>query len=396
MWKLIEFLKRMKSCILVNLLLFLSVFQVLPVPVSIDDVYYNLNETDKTASVTCHYKYGDPTTDWMYFTSDSLYVGDVVIPSEVVLNGETYTVNEIGTNAFAGSKLMTSLSLPASVTTIGSGSFSLCTALSSISVDTENPVYLSDNGIMYNKSPISIFFVPRALKGVVTLLDGLTEVSSSAFQSCTLITSVTIPNSVTKICDGAFDKCTSLTEVVVGTGLEVIERNAFSNCSQLEVADFSATKLKSIGHSAFDGCSSLMYAMLGDYLETIGNYAFYGNALVGILLPSTLKSIGTKAFYGCVSLYTVINKSVLNVKTGSEDNGYVAYYATEVSGNEIVESSEKTYVVYDKDGITLHKVKNRRIQVFDLHGRFLYNQICNDETLRLNSNGLYVRVKISE
>ncbi len=386
----------MRRWILMNLSLFLLVFQAFPVPVSIDDVYYNLNETDKTASVTCRYKYGDPTTDWMYFTSDSLYMGDVVIPSEVVLNGETYTVSEIGTNAFAGSKLMTSLSLPATVTTIGSGTFSLCNALSSIFVDMENPVYLSDNGIMYRKDPISIFFVPRALSGVVTLLDGLTEVSSSAFQSCTSVTSVTIPNSVTKICDGAFDKCTSLTEVVVGTGLEAIERNAFSNCSQLVVADFSATKLKSIGHSAFDGCSSLMYAMLGDFLETIGNYAFYGNALVGILLPATLKSIGTKAFYECESLSTVINYSDLNVQAGSEENGYVAYYATEVSGNELVEASEDPFVVNGKDGITLYNVKNRRIQVFDLHGRFLYNQICNEETLHLNSNGLNVRVKISE
>ncbi len=386
----------MKKWVLMNLLLVLLVFQALSVPVSINDVYYNLNETDKTASVTCRYKYGDPTTDWMYFTSDSLYKGDVVIPSEVVSDGVTYTVNEIGTNAFAGSKLMTSLSLPATVTTIGSGTFSLCNSLASISVDAENDVYLSDNGIMYTKSPISIFFVPRALSGIVTLLDGLTEISSSAFQGCSFVTSVTIPNSVTKICDGAFDKCTSLTEVVVGTGLEAIERNAFSNCSQLVVADFSATKLKSIGHSAFDGCSSLVYAMLGDFLETIGNYAFYGNALVGILLPSTLKSIGTKAFYDCVSLSTVVNYSVLNVQAGSEDNGYVAYYATEVSGNELVEDSEKPFVVYGRDGIILYNVKNRRIQVFDLHGRFLYNQVCNDETLRLNGNGLNVRVKISE
>ena len=384
----------MKRWILTNLLLMLMVLQALSVPVLIDNVYYNLNETAKTALVTCRYKNGDPTSDWMYFTSDSLYVGDVVIPSEVVWNGVTYTVNEIGTNAFAGSKLMTSLSLPASVTTFGTGTFSLCTALSYISVDAENPVYQSDNGIMYTKSPLSIFFVPRALDGIVTLLDGLTEVSSSAFQGCSLIESVTIPNSVTKICDGAFDKCTSLTEVVVGTGLESIERNAFSNCTQLEIADFSDTKLKSIGHSAFDGCSSLMYVLLGNYLETIGNYAFYGNGLVGILLPSTLKSIGTKAFYGCESLSTVINYSDLGVQAGSEDNGYVAYYATDVSDNEVVEASEKPFVVYDKEGVTLYNVKNRHIQVVDLHGRFLYNQICNDESLRLNNCGWNVRVRI--
>ena len=45
----------------------------------------------------------------------------------------------------------------------------------------------------------------------VTIPDSVTEIGSYAFYGCTSLTSITIPDSVTVIGDGAFENCESLT-----------------------------------------------------------------------------------------------------------------------------------------------------------------------------------------
>ena len=48
------------------------------------------------------------------------------------------------------------------VTSIGGWAFSICSSLESISVDTDNPAYASDNGVLFNKDFSTIIQVPTA------------------------------------------------------------------------------------------------------------------------------------------------------------------------------------------------------------------------------------------
>ena len=79
----------------------------------IDGIRYNLNNETKTAEVTTGFK-KDACT------------GNFVIPEKVIWNETEYTVTSIGYGAFSGCSELTSITIPNSVTSIGTRSFYDC------------------------------------------------------------------------------------------------------------------------------------------------------------------------------------------------------------------------------------------------------------------------------
>ena len=357
----------------------------------VDGIYYSFNEELGEAVVT--YRGAEEEDGWMYFSASELYVDDVVIPAEVTYKGKSYSVTGIGTNAFAGSKYLTSLSLPSTITYFGEDVFPLCQSLHTILVDENNPHYFVYSGVLYSRNPDAIFYVPRALSGMVEILDGVKEIPSTAFNLCSFVEQVVIPNSVQTIKDGAFFRCTSLTDVTIGSGVTSIMRDAFSDCTSLEVIKIPSN-VKTIGVSAFSGCTNLFYLILNEGLETIESYAFYGcSSIFSVLLPSSLKSIGEKAFYDCVSLSSVLNESPLEIELGSESNGYVAYYANEILTTDILEVGVvEGQIVAEKSALRFFYMENRTIEVFDIVGNCVYRGVVPHEDFSLGElkSGVYL------
>lgn len=358
--------------------------------VLVNGIYYDIDSEKQTAKVTFK-PYDDDPDGWMYYPKDSLYVGEVVIPSEFTYDGLEYAVNLVGDNAFAGSELMTTLQLPASVVSFGSSCFSLCKALYSVSVDAENPKFQSYRGIVYEKGNLSLFFAPRALSGTVELLEGIKEIPSSAFQYCTLA-AIAIPNSVEVIGDGAFNSCSELVDVQFGTGLREIARDAFSQCRYLQILDFSETQLESIGLAAFMDCVDLNIVYLSDCLVTIGRNAFRDCDLIGISLPATLKTIDENAFLGCERMTTVINNSSLKIEPGSEANGCVGLYLPVENTNSFDLNSKRPYLKQVDQTVYIYNVEGEKVKVYDLTGRVLYRteNATGDLHLKLEKKGLYI------
>ena len=280
--------------------------------VEIEGIYYNLNSEDKTAVV---------------ISGGEKYSGEVVIPSSITVEGKEYPVTSIG-GAFYNCKDLTSVTIPNSVTSIGSSAFWGCSGLTSVTI------------------PNSVTSIGRnAFSGCsgltsVTIPNSVTSIGESAFAHCSGLTSVTIPNSVTSIGDcalsgcsglkdviivnnmfvhlpetysghysipenisqiigGAFYNCSGLTSVTIPNSVTSIGRNAFEYCTGLTSVTIP-NSVTSIGYEAFDNCSGLTSVTIPNSVTSVGDYAFYNcSNLTSIAIPNSVTSIGYYSFYRC-------------------------------------------------------------------------------------------------
>ena len=249
----------------------------------------------------------------------------VNIPSKVRIDGKVYNVTCIRDSAFGCCNSLTSISIPESVSSIGSWAFDGCSSLTSISIPEEvtyigggafsrcdklTPHLLTyDNGTkcygwVGNRDSCINVVIPR----------GVSSIGKFAFYGCSSLTSISIPEGVTSIGSWAFDGCSSLTSISIPEGVSSIEFMAFAGCSSLTSISIPEG-VTSIGYDAFGGCSSLTTISIPESVSSIESWAFYGcSSLTSISIPESVSNIGSYAFYGCSSLTTIsIPESVSNI-----------------------------------------------------------------------------------
>ena len=139
----------------------------------------------------------------------------------------------------------------------------------------------------------------------LTLPAGITSISDCAFEGCSGLTSLTLPAGITSIGSRAFYWCSGLTSLTLPDGITSIGSGAFSDCSGLTSLILPAG-ITSIGDDAFWGCSGLTSLTLPATITSIGDCAFYiCSGLTSLTLPDGITSIGYSAFEGCSRLKEV-------------------------------------------------------------------------------------------
>ena len=277
----------------------------------VDGIYYDLDTTNKTATVVQN--------------AMDTYLGSVDIPSTFVHNSTLYTVTSIGKKAFNNCEFLYSVTIPESVTSIGDEAFQFCRRL-------DYPV------------------IPESV----------TSIGSYAFFGC-YIASVTIPSNVTSIGEGAF-LCYSLSTVIVENPTPVsITSGTFSNLSNAtlyvpsgskaayeaaeewrefgniiemgtngpaitftdnmvksicvanwdtdhddELSEEEAAAVTNLG-SVFQNSQISSFNELRYFtgLGSIGNSAFSNSTVSSITLPENITSIGDYAFHKCSALKAI-------------------------------------------------------------------------------------------
>ena len=180
--------------------------------------------------------------------------GKLVIPA--TYNG--LPVTGIADNVFYNCSGLTSITIPASVTSIGNFAFYACTNLKDWYI-TDASAWCKISFAYQSVGVGHCMHILDADGNEITdvVLDGtVTVIPENAFRGCTGLTSITIPDSVTSIGAGAFYNCDSLTSITIPDNVPSINSFAFYNCDSLTSITIPDS-VTSIGDSAFSGCADL-------------------------------------------------------------------------------------------------------------------------------------------
>ena len=324
--------------------------------------------------------------DGTYMVSN--YTGsetDVVIP----VKHDNKAVTEIGPSAFAYRSLITSITIPSSVTKIGDQAFYNCLSLTTINY---NAAAVEDKGIdsevfrnagtqgegitltfgnNVTSIPDNLFYATKA-PNIVTMTTGacVQSIGEQTFANLPTLTTVTISNSVTDIAATAFEDSTGITTATMPiSAVNKVPQNSlrtvtltdgeylgydlsdagmenvgFAGCLTLESVTLPET-IEHIGASTFAACKELSSLTIPETAEvmTIGDQAFYMcMALGSVTIPETVESIGDSAFFGCRSITTV------NIPASVEDIGASAFADCGSLESITVAAENANYYAYEE------------------------------------------------
>ena len=222
-----------------------------------------------------------------------LYIDNCVIGYKGELSGELI-IDEgsrlIANTAFQNCSGLSTVTIPNSVTSIGSAAFQNCSGLSTVTI----PNCVTSIG--------SAAFDGCSGLTSVTIPNSVTSIGSRAFCGCRGLTTVTIPNSVASIDDYAFKGCNGLTSVNYQCSPTSLGDNLFSECNNIKEVTFDCE----IVSSSFSGITSISQITMTDKVTSIDDYAFKGcNGLTYVNYQCSPTSFGKGVFGNCTNLQEI-------------------------------------------------------------------------------------------
>lgn len=292
--------------------------------------------------------------------------------------------------AFFSCKSLSSITIPDSISSLEDRSFGSCTSLTEIIVGANNPVYTSENGIVYNKDKTELVIYPGGKTADFTVPDNVTKIADYAFFGCSNLNNIIIPDSVLSIGNYAFDFCESLQDIVLPKHLQSIGEEAFGGCNnfknvtipdsviQIEDGVFANCEnlqkitlpkgVTTIGKEMFYGCFSLDNVIIPDSVTSIEDYAFSDCTNLRVLmLPENITFIGEDAFHGCTMLndiYYIGSKTMWKRIDISSGNKALKQAPVQYDAAFMINMAEK-YITYTG------KVKKPKVIVIDKEGNIV-------------------------
>ncbi|MBP5498972.1 MAG: leucine-rich repeat domain-containing protein [Muribaculaceae bacterium] len=194
----------------------------------------------------------------------------------------SFDANVLPANVFFG-KNYSSVVLPSTLTSIGASALAGCASLTSIAIPA-SVTTISDDAI--NASGMTILTLPATIE----------TMGARVAANCASLTSATVNCSV--LGDEAFAGCFMLTDVVIGDDVQTIGSGAFKGSAVTDVVFTQNSGLQAIGDEAFMNTpiEDFDFASLSE-LQTIGMWAFANSRLKSVALGDNVQDIGDGAFF---------------------------------------------------------------------------------------------------
>ena len=280
----------------------------------------------------CHS--GDYAGEIMY---DGPFANTESLTDVTIANGSTFIDSAMFDNS--GIKEIT---IPDSVTWIGSNAFRNTRNLSSVNISNNSALErigwtaFSGSGITSIYLPSTVNFVDvgafagcEKLKTVrmsenITCNDYQTErgYDTGIFNGCTSLTSIIFPEGIQRI-----GRCwffdSPIESITIPSSVKEIEDSAFRYCLNLKTVTFEdGCSLETIGGTAFRKDSNLTEFSFPDSLIIIGANAFEETGLYTADLPDSLETMYQGAFNGCSNLETVTIPNRMTYEWGDNNGAF--------------------------------------------------------------------------
>ncbi len=245
--------------------------------------------------------------------------------------------------AFSSCRIISQVSFPTALESIGSSAFAGCTRLSSNIVFPEslnnigqeafcrssvksvviNCKYLEIQNSAFSRTSLEeinlegdiklgsgVFSSSKLLKA--TLGNGIKSVPLETFSGCSELQTVYLDDEIGLIGDNAFSNCTNLKTIHLPQSLTSCGTGIFSYCKSIE--ELNVPGLGTIPANFASDCSSLRKVTFHDGTKVIASKAFYNSPLSdGIVFPSTLVEIQGSAFEGTKLIEVDIPESLSRI-----------------------------------------------------------------------------------
>ena len=211
-----------------------------------------------------------------------------------------------------GLTAVTHITIPLSVTEIGTNAFYGCSGISDLVWNAKN---CNSNGNMPTSNIVHVTIgdevetIPNNFANgskitELSIPNSVLTIGSSAFNNCTgLSGELILSDSVTNIGYSAFQSCSGFTSITIGKSVTEIGNYAFSNCSGLLGNLTIPDNVTSIGSYAFQNCSGLSNVTIPSSINAIADGTFYYcYGLTSVSIPNSVTTIGSYAFQNCYNL----------------------------------------------------------------------------------------------
>jgi len=128
--------------------------------------------------------------------------------------------------------------------------------LREITVDPNNTVFYSVDGVLYTRSGILKYYPPMKPDDVFTVTEPISCIDAEAFRGAKKLVEIHLPDGLKSIGEDAFMLCSALARVEFPDSLTTVGESAFAYCSALVSVEFpeSVTQLED---SIFTNCTAL-------------------------------------------------------------------------------------------------------------------------------------------